>query len=57
MRRIKVKTSREYSALVGSGAVENISCELKELLKAKKIMVVSDDNVAHLHLEKLLNRL
>ncbi|MBQ2916294.1 MAG: 3-dehydroquinate synthase [Clostridia bacterium] len=57
MRRIKVKTSREYSVFVGSGAVENISCELKELLKAKKIMVVSDDNVAPLHLEKLLNRL
>lgn len=57
MRRIKVKTSREYSVLVGSGAVENIASELKDLLKAKRAMIVSDDNVAPLHLENLKAKL
>lgn len=57
MRRIKVKTSREYSVLVGSGAVENISSELSGILKAKRVMIVSDDNVAPLHLEKLKTKL
>ena len=57
MRRIKVKTSRDYSVLVGGGAVENISAELKDIIKAKRVMIVSDDNVAPLHLENLKNKL
>ena len=57
MRRIKVKTSQEYSVLVGSGAIERISSELKEILKANRIMIISDDNVAPLHLENLKNKL
>ena len=39
MRRIKVKTSREYNVLVGSGAIEYINEELKAVLKAKRILI------------------
>ncbi|MBQ2882005.1 MAG: 3-dehydroquinate synthase [Clostridia bacterium] len=57
MRRIKVKTSREYNVLVGSGAIEYINEELKAVLKAKRILIVTDDNVEPLHLKGLKERL
>ena len=57
MRRIEVKTSRKYDVLVGSGSSENITNELKGLLKAKRILVISDDNVEPLHMKGLLSKL
>ncbi len=57
MKRIRVKTSREYSVIVGAGTVEMLSCELKETLKASRLLIVTDGNVAPLHLEKLVSLL
>lgn len=52
MKRIKVGTSRSYDVIVGRGAVECLGGELRDILKAEKILIVTDDNVAHLYLEK-----
>lgn len=57
MRRINVKTSREYSVLVGNGSICNINDELKSAIKAKRVLIVSDDNVAPLHLNGLVEKL
>ena len=57
MRRINVRTSREYSVLVGNGATKNIASELKTVIKAKRILVISDDNVEPLHMKGLLSQI
>ena len=57
MKRIKVKTTREYSVLVGSGAISQLKEELPLVTNANRILVVSDDNVAPLHLDSLLSKL
>lgn len=54
MKRIRVKTSREYEVLVGSGAVEMLEAELRRLTSAARILTVTDDNVAPLHSERFL---
>ncbi len=52
MKRIKVKTSREYEVLVGAGAVTEIGDVISRLSHAKRILTVTDDNVFPLHMEK-----
>lgn len=51
MKRIKVNTSRDYSVIVGNGVVSLIRDELKKTLKASRLLIVTDDNVAPLHLD------
>lgn len=57
MKRIRVKTSREYSVIVGSGAVGALRDELSAVTSASRILVVTDDNVAPLHLDALVSLL
>lgn len=49
MKRIRVKTSREYEVLVGAGAVSAIGDEIRRLTSAARILTVTDDNVLPLH--------
>ena len=53
MRKIRVGTSRSYDVAVGSGALSEIIGDLKNVIKAKKILIVTDTNVAPLHLDRL----
>ncbi len=53
MKRIRVKTSREYSVLIGSGAVAQLKNEISSTLKATRLLIVTDDNVAPLYLKEL----
>lgn len=57
MKKIRVKTSREYSVIVGGCTVEALPTELKSTLKASRLLVVTDSNVAPLHLDALVSRL
>lgn len=53
MKRIRVGTSRSYDVLVGAGSICEVANELKKTVKAKKILIVTDTNVAPLHLNAL----
>ncbi len=57
MKSIEVNTSRKYNVIVGSGAIDALRISLENVIGAKKIMIVSDDNVAPLHLENLKNKI
>ena len=53
MKRVQVNTARSYSVLIGSGAVAALPEELKKLTGARRLMIVTDETVAPLHLESL----
>lgn len=57
MKKIRVKTSREYTVLIGSGAVEALVNELHSVTSASRLLIVTDDNVAPLHADALTARL
>ncbi len=57
MKRIRIKTSREYTVVVGSGAVSTLSDELHSVTSASRLLIVTDDNVAPLHADALAARL
>ena len=51
MTTIKVKSSKEYSIIVGNNILDNIGTHLKELKPSCKVMVITDDNVDKLYFE------
>lgn len=53
MKEIRIKTTREYSVLVGHGAVAELPQRLPALTSAHRLLIVTDDNVAPLHLPAL----
>ncbi len=57
MKRIKVKTSREYEVIVGAGALSCLTEELSRLFRGKRILVVTDDIVRPLHADAVMSRL
>lgn len=57
MKRIRVKTSREYEVIVGAGASAETGDALSSLSGAARILTVTDDNVAPLHADTFLARL
>lgn len=58
MREVDVKTSSPYSVLIGQGILESLPRELSERSLARagqtKLIIVTDENVAALYLEKTL---
>lgn len=58
MTRIKVETGVPYEVVVDYGAANKAAMFIKTTLtKARKVVLVSDSNVAPLHAEKVLNEL
>lgn len=57
MKKLRVKTSRPYDVVVGSGLLDNIADEIAEIKKPGKCIIISDDNVWALYGEKLKNAL
>lgn len=57
MRRIRVNASQPYDVLIGSGLLENCGKEIKPLIKGKKTVVVTDDNVGPIYAEAVINSL
>lgn len=48
---------RSYDILIGNGVVEKLPAFLKDALGQKKTFIITDENVAKLHLEKIENLL
>lgn len=57
MKRIKIKTSRNYEVIVGAGASTTIGAEISAISSAARILTVTDDNVAPLHADAFISRL
>lgn len=57
VKRIKIKTSRNYDVLVGAGAASMIGAEVSTLNSGSRILIVTDDNVAPLHADAFTARL
>ena len=58
MKRIRVEaSSKKYDVIVGNSFLDSISSEIKSVTKAKKLMLVTDDNVAPLHLDAVKKQL
>lgn len=54
MREVQVNTACPYRVLIGSGAVCALPEELKKITAAERVMVVTDEMVAALHLSDML---
>lgn len=57
MKEVQVNTARTYRVLIGSGTVKSLPEELRQISRARRLMLVSDDIVAPLHLGKVLDLL
>lgn len=57
MKRICVHASAEYDVLIESGAFNRLGTPIKRVLKGRKVVVVSDSNVAPLYLDRALQSL
>ena len=57
MERVKIKASKEYEVLVGSGCFQNAGNLIKSVYPKGKITVVTDDKVGGLYGEKLCKSL
>lgn len=57
MKRIKIKTSRNYDVLVGAGASLSIGSEISAISSPSRILTVTDNNVAPLHADSFISRL
>jgi len=53
VKRVQVDTARPYSVLIGRGALAALPQELKGVTRARRLMLVTDEQVAPLHLERL----
>ena len=51
MKRIRVHASREYDVLIGNGLFASLGALAADVLKGKKICIVTDTNVAPLYLD------
>ena len=57
MRTVHVSASGSYDVLIGSGLLDSLGEQAKNLLKGRKICIVSDDMVAKYHLKRAENAL
>lgn len=57
MRKIRVNASQPYDVLIGSGLLGNCGEEIKPLIKGRKTVVVTDDNVGPIYAETVINSL
>ncbi len=57
MKRIKIKTSRNYEVIVGAGASLSIGAEISAISSPARILTVTDDNVAPLHADAFISLL
>ena len=57
LRKIHVNTSHPYDITIGSSILENCGDIIKEVTKASKIALVTDDTVDSLYSEKVINSL
>lgn len=57
MKRVEIKTARPYSVLIGGGVVRTLPLELHRLTNARRVMVVTDETIASLHLPGVLEQL
>ena len=63
MRMSDIKTinvdlgARSYDILIGGGLLENAAAHLKSAVSGKKLAIITDENVAKLHLSTLQNAL
>ena len=57
MKTIEVKTSRPYKVLLGSGLIASAGNLIKEVIKAPRLMVITDDIVVALYGEMVRNSL
>ena len=57
MTSVTVKTGKPYEVRIGAGLLKETPAMLSALLPAKRLMVVSDDNVYPLYGESLVNSL
>ena len=57
MKEVCVNTARPYRVLIGSGAVSALPSELNTLTSAHRVMIVTDESVAPLHLSAVQNLL
>ena len=52
MKTVEVKLNNPYSVLIGYGIFENLGERVKSVLRANKLLIVSDSNVASLYLDR-----
>lgn len=57
MRTVDVKLNNPYRVLIGEGIFERLGESVKNILRANKVLIVSDSNVAPLYLERTQNAL
>ena len=57
MKTITVNASEKYECIIGAGVLNHVSDYIKNLTSTEKIMIVSDDKVAELYLDKVKNNL
>lgn len=57
MKTITVKTSQSYDVMIGSGLLNDAGKYISDVLKSRRTVIVSDDNVYPLYGEKLKNLL
>ena len=57
MKRISISASKKYDVLIGRGLFEELGTRVAEAFRSRRVVVVSDSNVAPLYLERALARL
>ena len=57
MRKLHVSASGEYDILIGSGLIGSVGNVIRSVTSARKLMILSDDNVFPLYGEKLVSLL
>jgi len=58
VRRVRVSLAeRTYEILIGSGLLESAGTLIREVVPARKAVVISDENVARLYADRLLSSL
>ncbi len=57
MRTVHINTSNEYDVLIGSGLLEQSGELIRNIIKAKKLCIVTDDTVDTLYAKKVTSSL
>ena len=57
MTRIEISASRNYTVTIGSGIISTLPDEIRLLTKARKLCIITDENVWPLYGEQLQTKL
>ena len=57
MKRITVSASKKYDVLIGRGLFDELGVQAAKVLRGRRVVVVSDTNVAPLYLDRALDSL